>query len=279
MKKTILAVLTAFCLLFTACVGEKSAEEPKGTTKTGVITRLNISEVEYNKIINALGQNYRPSKANPNVEFKFFDRMSDLLAALNDGQIDIFSTYQHVADYIEKRNKNLERLDSERHLEDSFCFAVREGDTALKNDLNKAIKDMIADGTLANLTKQYIAELQINTEPPAVPITKIDGAETLKVAVTGDLPPFDLILPDGTPAGFSTAVLAEISRRIGKNIELINVDSNARAEILASNGADIVFWVSVPKDSTLVPENIDKPAGIDVSDPYFHDLIVHVGTK
>ena len=107
MKKTILAVLTAFCLLFTACGGEKSAEEPKGTTKTGVITRLNISEVEYNKIINDLGQNYRPSKANPNVEFKFFDRMSDLLAALNDGYVDMLSTYQHVADYIEKRNKNL----------------------------------------------------------------------------------------------------------------------------------------------------------------------------
>lgn len=145
----------------------------------------------------------------------------------------------------------------------------------MKNDLNKVIKDMTVDGTLRNLTQEYITNLKEGVEPPAV----LDGADTIKVAVTGDLPPFDLVLPDGKPAGFSTAVLAEISRRIGKNIELIDIDSNARAEILTSKGADVVFWGSVPKDSTLVPANIDKPAGSEVSEPYFHDLIVHVGTK
>ena len=112
-----------------------------------------------------------------------------------------------------------------------------------------------------------------------MPITQIEGAETIKVAVTGDLPPFDLVLADGTPAGYSTAVLSEISRRIGKNIEIIDVDSVARASILTSKGADVVFWVSVPKDSTLLPNNIDQPDGIAVSEPYYHDLITHVGLK
>ena len=32
---------------------------------------------------------------------------------------------------------------------------MREGDTALKNDLNKAIKDMIADGTLGNISEEW----------------------------------------------------------------------------------------------------------------------------
>ena len=137
----------------------------------------------------------------------------------------------------------------------------------LKNDLNKAIKAMATDGTLANLSKQYIIELKEGAEPPAVPITQIEGADTIKVAVTGDLPPFDLVLADGTPAGFSTAVLAEISKRINKNIELVSVDSASRAAILSSKGADVVFWVAVPKNSNLFPENIDKPAGISVSEP------------
>ena len=88
-----------------------------------------------------------------------------------------------------------------------------------------------------------------------------------------------MVLADGTPAGFSTAVLAEVSRRIGKNIELVSVDSGARASILSSKGADVVFWVSVPKDSTLLPANVDVPAGIIISDPYYHDLITHVGLK
>ena len=66
-----------------------------------------------------------------------------------------------------------------------------------------------------------------------------------------------MILADGTPAGFSTAVLAEISKRINKNIELVSVDSAARAAILASKGADVVFWVAVPENSMLIPANID----------------------
>ena len=178
-----------------------------------------------------------------------------------------------------KQNADKEILPSERHLEDSFCFALRKGDTVLQNELNKAIKSMITDGTLANLAKQYITDLKDGSDPPAVPITQIEGAETIKVAVTGDLPPFDLVLADGTPAGYSTAVLSEISRRIGKNIEIIDVDSVARASILTSKGADVVFWVSVPKDSTLLPNNIDQPDGIAVSEPYYHDLITHVGLK
>ena len=107
-------------------------------------------------------------------------------------------------------------------------FAVREDDTLLKDDLNKAIKEMATDGT---------------------------------------------------PTGYSTAVLAEISSRINKNIELISVDSGARASILSSNGADVIFWVAVPEDSTLIPTNIDQPAGIAISEPYYHDKIVHIGNK
>ncbi|MBR0262081.1 MAG: transporter substrate-binding domain-containing protein [Selenomonadaceae bacterium] len=280
--KKFFAVICAACLLITGCGGSDKPSEPAndgGKATIGVITHLNASEIEYNDYMKKLEKTYRPSKANLSAEYKYFDKMNDMQLALESGQIDLLSTYQKVAEYMLQRSDNKEILDSERHLEDSFCFALRKGDTILKNDLNKAIKEMITDGMLSNLTKQYITELKNGAEPPAVPITHIDGAETIKVAVTGDLPPFDLILADGTPAGFSTAVLSEISRRINKNIELINIDSNARASILTSKGADVVFWVAVPKDSTLIPADIDQPAGIAVSDPYYHDLITHVGLK
>ncbi len=280
--KKFLAAICAACLLITGCGGSEKPAKPAndGEKSTiGVITRLNVSELEYNELMKKLEKMYRPSKANISAEYKYFDKMNDLQLALESGKIDILSTYQNVADYMIKRSDNKEIFPSERRLQDSFCFALRKGDTKLQNELNKAIKAMTADGTLSKLSKQYISELKEDEEPPAVPITKIDGAETIKVAVTGDLPPFDLILPDGTPAGFSTAVLSEISKRIGKNIELISIDSGARSSILSSKGADVVFWVSVPKDSTLLPNNIDQPEGIIISEPYYHDTITHIGLK
>ena len=280
--KKFFAALCAACMLISGCGGSDKPDSPannKEKTTIGVISHLNASEIEYNELMKKLEGMYRPSKANISAEYKYFDKMNDMQLALEAGQIEMLSTYQNVADYMIQRSDNKEILPSERHLEDSFCFALRKGDTVLQNELNKAIKSMIADGTLANLAKQYITDLKDGSDPPAVPITQIEGAETIKVAVTGDLPPFDLVLADGTPAGYSTAVLSEISRRIGKNIEIIDVDSVARASILTSKGADVVFWVSVPKDSTLLPNNIDQPDGIIVSEPYYHDLITHVGLK
>lgn len=282
MTKKLFALLATLCLLLTGCgssSGDKPSKPEQKKTTIGVISHLNASEESYNNLMSKLEKSYRPSKANLAVNFKYFNRMNDMLAALEAGQIDMMSTYNCVANYIVKRNDDLELLPSNRKLFDSFCFAVREGDKTLLDELNRAINEMSTDDTLSKLTKQYITDLKFDAEPTVVPITHIDGAQTIKVAVTGDLPPFDLILADGKPAGFSTAVLAEISRRLGKNIELVNVDSGARAAILSSKGADVVFWVSVSKDSNLIPADIDKPAGVAISDPYFSDEIVHVAKK
>ena len=278
MRKSILAAICA-ALLIAGCGGGENAPKPKENAKIGVITHLNASELEYNELMSKLEKSYRPSKANISAEYKYFDKINDMQLALESGQIDMLLTYQNVADYMIQRADNKEILPSKRHLQNSFCFALRKGDTMLKNDLDKAIKAMINDGTLSKLSKQYITELKNGADPPAIQIPEIPGEDTIKVAVTGDLPPFDMILADGTPAGFSTAVLSEISKRINKNIELISVDSGARASILASKGADVVFWVAVPKDSTLIPANIDQPAGIAVTEPYYQDLITHVGLK
>jgi len=279
LRKSILAAICAVCLLITGCGGGENAPKPKENAKIGVITHLNASELEYNELMSKLEKSYRPSKADLDATYKYFDKMNDMQLALESGQIDMLSTYQSVADYMLQKSPDKELLPTEKNLSDSFCFAVRKGDTMLKNDLNKAIKEMTNDGTLIKLSKQYIIEIKGGTEPPAVEISEIEGADTIKVAVTGDLPPFDMISADGTPTGFSTAVLSEVSKRIGKNIELISIDSGARASILSSNGADVVFWVAVPKDSTLIPANIDQPEEIAISEPYYHDNIVHIGKK
>lgn len=282
MKKFILAAVCAVSMLFTACGGDNQPEKPKSDDakiKIGVIANLNASEIEYNDIMKKLEKSYRPSKANLSANYIYFDKMNDMILALESNQIDMFSTYKNVANYMINQSDNKEILPTEKTLSDSFCFAVRKGDTKLKNEFNKAIKSMIDDGTLANLTKIYIIDPEKDTLPPVIEIPKLDGADTIKIAVTGDLPPFDFINADGTPAGFSTAVSAEISKRINKNIELISVDSAARASILSSNGADVVFWVAVPKNSNLIPANIDIPPEIDITEPYYNDNIVHVDLK
>ena len=83
---------------------------------------------------------------------------------------------------------------------------------------------------------------------------------------------------DGKPAGFNTAVLAEIGNRLLRNIELVDVDSGARATALTSKQVDVVFWSIVPV-SEIIPSDTDKPAGTVLTEPYFKDKIVHMTFK
>ena len=195
------------------------------------------------------------------------------------GNVDQLSIYSCVANYLIAGNGNFEIVSDFKpvNLSDSFCFAVRKDDTALKADLDKTIAAMQSDGTLDKLIKEYITDVKPDSVPK-VEIPHFDGAETLKVGVTGDLPPLDLVLADNSPAGFNTALLAETSKRLNRNIEVVQIDSGARASALSSGQIDVIFWAVVP-NNTEMPADIDKPDGVEFSVPYFKDDVTHLKLK
>jgi len=55
----------------------------------------------------------------------------------------------------------------------------------------------------------------------------------------------DYVSAGGEPLGFNTALIAEIAKRLGINVEFINVSCAARGIALATEACDIVFWMEV----------------------------------
>ena len=126
-------------------------------------------------------------------------------------------------------------------LSNDFAFMFMEDNTALRDEFDAALA-AITDEEMEKLVQDHITAAINGEEISPIQMPVIEGAETIKVAVTGSLPPMDYVAADGSPAGFNTALLAEISSRIGKNIELVVVDSVGRAAALASGAVDAVFW-------------------------------------
>ncbi|MBR6013568.1 MAG: transporter substrate-binding domain-containing protein [Selenomonadaceae bacterium] len=198
---------------FTGCKddGEQNSADKNKKTRIGILTHLNVTEEKYNEYMEKLEKSYRPSKANLSADYSYFNNLNEMIMALDANKIDLMSTYKFVAEYMVKRKENLEIVPVEKNLEDSFCFAVREDDKELLKNLDDTISDMLSDGTMKNLSEKFIENVINGKEPEPVPIKEIDGADKIKVAFTGDLPSFDMVLADGSPAGFNTAVMAEIS--------------------------------------------------------------------
>ena len=259
MKKFLLLILflVPFSLFLSGCGSDKDK------IKVGTIKYLNVTETALAEIYG--GESH---------EYIFFDNMNAMAAALNSGQIDEISTYESVAEYIELRNGNIDWTMTEPELTHMFCCAMLKDDSDLKKEFDDAISNMTADGTLAQLVKTYINDFTHDQTPKIIHMPKFDGAETIKIGVTGDLPLLDYISPDGVPAGFNTAVLAEISNRIKKNFMLVQVDSGARVTALSSEKVDVIFWAVVSEDKRI--GDIDRPEGVIFTKPYFSDEIVHV---
>ena len=276
MKKIFALLMICALILMTGCGGGEETKTPNTANKVklGMITRLNASEENFGEFMKKVEETLDVKIASHTPVF--FGSLSQMQAAIQAGQIEEISTYRSVARYMIAKTPQFTVLkDHSLEFIDSFCFALRDDETELRDSLNMVIKEMQADGTLDRLTKEYITDINAETDPPAVDMPHFDSAQTIKVAVTGDLPPLDFVSADGKPSGFNTAVLAEISKRMLKNIELVDIDSGARAAALTSNQVDVIFWSIVPV-SEIIPTDSDKPDGVILTEPYFKDKVVHM---
>ena len=271
--------------LFTGCGGggdKPAAEAPAakggGDIKLGMISHLNATEKRMEEILEMVQEDSGVKMTH--YAITYYDSLKLMQMGIESGSIDQISLYKSVGEYIMANNDKYESVNdlTLKTLDDNFCFAVRKDDTALKAELDKAINDMKADGSLEKLANDYIVNVDKGQMPPKVDIPMTDGAQSIKVGVTGDLPPLDYVSEDGSPAGFNTALLAEVAKRAGKNIEVVNIESGARAAALASKQIDVIFWVVVPTLEK-VPADIDKPEGVEFSEPYFKDNIEHLRLK
>ena len=280
LKKAVKVLLSCALVgaLFTGCGGgDKPAAESGKEMTLGMITRLNATETKMAEILANVEHETGVDVAK--FKPKFYDNLKLLQMGLESKSVDEISVYNCVAKYMTATNDKIEPVKDNvfSKLNDNFCFAVRKEDTQLRDDLNKAIDEMKSDGTLDRLVNEYITNVDANNIPN-VEIPMTEGAPAIKVGVTGDLPPLDLVTADGKPAGFNTAMLAEIAKRLGRNIELVDIDSGARATALASKQIDVVFWAVVPNGKD-IPEDIDKPEGVELSNPYFKDDVAHLKLK
>ena len=272
--KQTLPILLLFASLFASIAEAKSA-------KIGALAAIGQDE----KAVLAWTENIADAEGkalpfrNTN-SIVFFDDLNSMIMALRAGQIDRFAIGLNTAKYITLRNKDFKLIDNKHNAVLGMSIAVREEDKNKLLGINLAINDMWTDGTLERFIRENIIELGDN-DPEAAELPKFDDALTMKIAVTGDLPPMDCILPDGRPAGFNTVFLAELGRRTHTNFELVSISSGARQTAISSGRVDALFWTRGVYNNKRqpLPYPLDKVAGVAVSEPYFIENRAAVSLK
>ena len=295
MKKIskIAGLLLAMSLMGSAFAsGKKDAQK---SIKIGTLSFLNLSEKDYALVaragMNVKAEMEKEGSITRNIHHEqselgvapvvYYDTLDSMIMALESGEIYVISGIPSTtANYLCNRNEKLESaLKFTKYMPDirkensfsanalsalsnGFSFMMLEKNKELRDEFDKVIKDMKVDGTIGKLVRSHIIEVMRGKEASPVVSEFKKGRKTIKVAVTGSLPPMDYVAPDGTFAGFNTALLAEIGKRLDRNISMIQVSSVGRAAALASGTVDVVFWTRTLSETST--EKFSKSSTEDI---------------
>ena len=257
-----------------------AANEQKEAGNAGALMPVGLDEEGYKRWTKDISQVEGQTAYTAPTKVVFFDNMNAMIMALKAKQIDRFAAPGRVGAYIVARNDDFKLIDNNLKPILGYSMAMQESSAEQIEEINKAITAMKEDGTIDKLIKENITDLG-GADPVATEIPMIEGAETLKVAVTGDMPALDCVLADGKPAGFNVAFLGELGKRINKNFELIDINAGARGAALSSGQVDVLFWVlgTYDQDGKALPYPLDNMKGVAISIPYMMDNRVGVTLK
>ena len=230
----------------------------------GRLSKLNITEDELNEVLKDIMVDSICNK------YVFYDTMTDMLMALNRGDIVVLETDQNTVEYIASRNDGI--VSRPPYLNPNnlmFSILLRGEDVELRDQISDCIIEMKEDGTMEELRQRYIEDVIEGDDPDAVVPEVFPDARTFKVAVTGDRPPMDYVSTGGEPLGFNTALIAEIAKKLGVNIEFVNTACGARGLALAPGVCDIVFWMEIGDFENWEGADLeDQPENTIVTEPY-----------
>lgn len=268
MKRTIAMILAVLMLVSLAACGAKKDEN---ALKFGV---LEADEIGMHSMVTEehWAHMRETHNSSPKVETEFihYNNLSTALMDLESGKITNFVVEESAANYIADRNDKIAVTTDK--IKAHFSMMTMDSNKEVYDILNNAIIDMKADGTLDTLVENELKAF-IESDPVAEDLPHFDGAKTIKVGVTGDMPPMDYVAANGKAAGFNVALLTEIAKRAQVNFELVQIESGARAIGLSSGKVDAVFWTRNSVCEVCGAEGAEKVDGTLVTESYFSDYV------
>lgn len=274
--KRVVAMFMVCCLTFLlcACSADKIKNETP-RTKIGILKTI-CGKEEFIK------SHFVADHTSGTIDYEFMEykTLASLVSAVTIGDIKGFSINESTAQYLLGKYSELSynTAGTGTRTED-FSMVTLTENKEVYDLLNENIKQLKADGTMqALIDNSLTAYIQKDPEPTQAQ-PHYEGAKTIKIGLTGDLPPMDFVTPDGDFAGFNVELLSEIARREQVNFEYVKIDSGDRQKYLLKGAVDAVFWsrtINCLEHNVSWSEIVD---GMSLTENYFSDATVYVNAR
>lgn len=186
-----------------------------------------------------------------------YNKYSDAVQALKQGKIDAVIIDSDTASVFEEKNDDIEIL-SDGFADEEYAIAMNLDNSALQADINKALADLKADGTLKAIKDFYDSE-----DAGQNPYTSPEGVDrskgTLTMATNAEFPPYEYM--EGTKiTGFDVDMMTAVCDKLGYELKIDDMAFESVIPAVQSGKADVgVAGLSVTPD---------REKNVRFSDPY-----------
>ncbi|MDW7674004.1 MAG: transporter substrate-binding domain-containing protein [Bacillota bacterium] len=156
---------------------------------------------------------------------------------------------------------------------ETIAVAIRQEDAALRQAINEALAEIIADGTYADISEKYFGrdilegieyELTFPDEPAANDdsLQRVLDAGEITFAMSGGYPPFNYYNESNELTGFDVEIGEAVAERIGVAYTPVTTDWSGILEGLRSGRYDGIFG-----SMAITPERLEV---VSFTDPYYY---------
>lgn len=187
-----------------------------------------------------------------------YSKGNDAIQSLKNGKIDCVIIDEQPAKEFVKRNPELSILDEEFALEE-YAIVIAKGNDSLEEDVNKALAELVADGTLDMIVEHYISEEEVEGLAYISPKDLDYANGELVMATNATFPPYEYYA-NNSIVGIDAEMARAIADKLNKKLVIEDMEFDAIITAVQGGKADIGA-----AGMTVTEERLKN---INFSDPY-----------
>lgn len=184
MKKKVLVMAMAAAMLMAAGCGSKEESKP-----VEVASQEDLADLKIGVQIGTTGDSLATESVKEDKQVNRFNKGADAIQALKNGKIDCVVIDSLPAEKFVEANEDLKIVDGIFETEE-YAICLKKGNTELKDQMNQALEELKADGTLEEIQSNYIGD-EIGQHPYESPADTDRSKGTLTMATNAEFEPWE----------------------------------------------------------------------------------------
>ncbi|MBI5843655.1 MAG: transporter substrate-binding domain-containing protein [Deltaproteobacteria bacterium] len=173
----------------------------------------------------------------PKAKFQYFNSVLDAALAVKTGKADVAAYDEPILKNIAAKNSGLVVL-PEMITVDNYAVAVGIDNKELKTAIDGVLAELKASGAYDSMMLRWFPKSGAPANMPDLPLTGEAGVLRLGTAAITE--PFSFMDASRKVVGFDIELAQHVARKLGKKLEIVNMDFGAMIPALISGKVDMI---------------------------------------